>query len=294
ADPLRERAAKRGKGRRHQPLQHLGHARPGVAEQEAGRRPVAGRMVGHGREHRRADRVDEVHAVQVADDPVGPLGQVLQQHPLDLGCREQVDLTVEGDHDAPVADGMVKLHSGLPALPFAAAWTLTVLLPAARFPRSGDPTRSGCTPGWRAVGCARIVGVDGRSAMEAVRGPLGAAGRVALAAMFITGGADALFDPGPRAPKAAEIGVPLDPEVAVRANGAAMLAAGVALALGLWPRPAAAVLAGSLVPTTLAGHPYWRVEDPAMRRQQRVHFFKNVGLFGGGPLVLKQGRGRRP
>jgi uncharacterized membrane protein YphA (DoxX/SURF4 family) len=128
--------------------------------------------------------------------------------------------------------------------------------------------------------------------MEAVRKALRAAGRVALAAVFITGGADALFDPGPRAPKAAEIGVPLDPEVAVRANGAAMLAAGVALALGRWPRLAAAVLAGSLVPTTLAGHPYWLVEDPAMRRQQRVHFFKNVGLFGAALLVLSERRRR--
>jgi len=128
--------------------------------------------------------------------------------------------------------------------------------------------------------------------MEVVRGPLRAVGRVALAAMFITGGADALFDPGPRAPKAAGIGVPLDPEVAVRANGAAMLAAGAALALGVWPRLAAAVLAGSLVPTTLAGHPYWQMEDPAMRRQQRIHFFKNVGLFGGALLVLSERRRR--
>ena len=128
--------------------------------------------------------------------------------------------------------------------------------------------------------------------MEAVRGPLRAAGRVALAAMFITGGADALFDPGPRTSKAAEIGVPLDPEVAVRANGAAMLGAGAALALGVWPRLAAAVVAGSLIPTTLAGHPYWRIEDPAMRRQQRAHFFKNVGLFGGALLVLSERRRR--
>jgi putative oxidoreductase len=128
--------------------------------------------------------------------------------------------------------------------------------------------------------------------MEVVRGPLRAVGRAALAAMFITGGADAVFDPGPRAPRAAEIGVPLDPELAVRANGAAMLAAGVALALGLWPRLAAAVLAGALVSTTVAGHPYWRVEDPAMRRQQRIHFFKNVGLFGGALLVLSERRRR--
>jgi putative oxidoreductase len=69
-----------------------------------------------------------------------------------------------------------------------------------------------------------------------------------------------------------------------------MLAAGVALALGIWPRLAAAVLAGTLVPTTVAGHPYWRIEDPAMRRQQRIHFFKNVGLFGGALLVLSERR----
>jgi hypothetical protein len=40
----------------------------------------------------------------------------------------------------------------------------------------------------------------------------------------------------------------------------------------------------------LAGHPYWREADPAIRRQQRIHFFKNVGLFGGALLVLSQPR----
>jgi putative oxidoreductase len=122
--------------------------------------------------------------------------------------------------------------------------------------------------------------------MDVLRRPLRAAGRVALAAMFITGGADAMLEPGPRTSKAAELGVPLDPELAVRLNGAAMLGAGVALALGIWPRLAAGVLAGTLVPTTLAGHPYWEAEDAAARRQQRIHFFKNVGLLGGALLVV--------
>jgi uncharacterized membrane protein YphA (DoxX/SURF4 family) len=129
--------------------------------------------------------------------------------------------------------------------------------------------------------------------MDLFRAPLRAAGRVALAAMFITGGADAMLDPGPRTSKAEEVGVPLDPELAVRANGAAMLAAGTALALGIWPRLAAAVLAGTIVPTTLAGHPYWRIDDPAARRQQRVHFFKNVGLLGGALLVCAERPRRR-
>jgi putative oxidoreductase len=129
--------------------------------------------------------------------------------------------------------------------------------------------------------------------VETLRAPLRAVGRAALATMFITGGADALFDPGPRVPRAAELGVPLEPELAVRLNGATMLAAGVALAVGVWPRLAAAALAGTLVPTTLAGHPYWRMTDPAARRQQRTHFFKNVGLFGGALLVMAERPARR-
>jgi hypothetical protein len=55
----------------------------------------------------------------------------------------------------------------------------------------------------------------------------------------------------------------------------------------------AAALAGTLVPTTLAGHPYWRIDDPAARRQQRVHFFKNVGLLGGALLVVAERPRRR-
>jgi putative oxidoreductase len=124
--------------------------------------------------------------------------------------------------------------------------------------------------------------------MEILRTPVRAVGRAGLAAMFITGGADAMLTPGPRTAKAAELGVPLDPELAVRVNGAAMLVAGVALALGVWPRLAAGILAGTLVPTTLAGHPYWQLDDPAARRQQRIHFFKNVGLFGGALLVFSE------
>jgi putative oxidoreductase len=129
--------------------------------------------------------------------------------------------------------------------------------------------------------------------VETLRAPLRAVGRAALATMFITGGADALLEPGPRAARAAELRVPLEPELAVRVNGATMLAAGVALAIGVWPRLAAAALAGTLVPTTLAGHPYWRMTDPAARRQQRTHFFKNVGLFGGALLVIAERPARR-
>ncbi len=51
--------------------------------------------------------------------------------------------------------------------------------------------------------------------------------------------------------------------------------------MGWWPRLSAAVLAGTLVPTTLAGHRFWEIEDKQERAQQRIHFLKNVTMLGG-------------
>ena len=65
------------------------------------------------------------------------------------------------------------------------------------------------------------------------------------------------------------------------------------LALGLVAAAVRAVLAASLVPTTLAGHPYWTIEDPAERKQQRIHFHKNMALIGGLLFAaLDHGHGR--
>lgn len=106
------------------------------------------------------------------------------------------------------------------------------------------------------------------------------ASRMLLAAPFVVLGYEAAAEPGPRVALAAEMGVP-DPERAVRLNGAAMSLGGVALALGVLPRTAAAGLVASMVPTTIAGHPYWRMEDPMARKMNRIQVLKNVGLIGG-------------
>ncbi len=47
------------------------------------------------------------------------------------------------------------------------------------------------------------------------------------------------------------------------------------------PRLSALTLAASLVPTTLAGHAYWKIEDPAARKVQRIQFHKNMAMIGG-------------
>lgn len=81
-----------------------------------------------------------------------------------------------------------------------------------------------------------------------------------------------------------DAGIPR-PELSVRANGAAMSAAGGMLALGVAPRTAAAVLAGSLVPTTLVGHPFWKEKGQA-RAEQKIQFTKNLEVLGGLLLVM--------
>jgi putative oxidoreductase len=113
--------------------------------------------------------------------------------------------------------------------------------------------------------------------------------RPLLAAMFIDGGLDQLRHPSAKLAKAepllhkvaGPLHLPDDPELLIRANGAAMLGAGAMLATGRLPRLSAMVLAASLVPTTVAGHRFWAESDPVQKRNQRTHFLKNLGLLGG-------------
>lgn len=50
------------------------------------------------------------------------------------------------------------------------------------------------------------------------------------------------------------------------------------------------LLAASLIPATLAGHPFWQETTPASRISQPIHLLKNLGLFGGLLLVLADDR----
>jgi uncharacterized membrane protein YphA (DoxX/SURF4 family) len=109
-----------------------------------------------------------------------------------------------------------------------------------------------------------------------------------LAAMFVVGGLDQLKHPGAKAKAArpvlelaSKVGLPDDPELLVRANGVAMVGGGALLATGHVPRIASTILAGSLLPTTVAAHPFWNESDPQKRAQQKVQFLKNLGLLGG-------------
>lgn len=146
-----------------------------------------------------------------------------------------------------------------------------------------------------------IIGTGYDWYMRPVRG----AARVMLSALFVLSGARAVVDPEPLVPRARRVtdrigpwltkmtpAAPTDARSLVQINGAAQLLGGVMLATGLAPRPAAALLAGTLVPTTLAGHPYWTFSDAEERRTHQIHFMKNVGLIGGLLLAALDTQGR--
>ncbi len=119
--------------------------------------------------------------------------------------------------------------------------------------------------------------------------PLRPAARVFTGSTYILLGFDALRAPGARVELAApllaairtKVPLPASDELVVRGNAAVQVLSGTMLAVGRAPRLSALVLAGSLVPTTLAGHAYWTIEDPAARKQQRIQFHKNMAMIGG-------------
>lgn len=120
--------------------------------------------------------------------------------------------------------------------------------------------------------------------------------RPLLASTFVVGGANALKNAPALAVKAKpvtdrlrpmlekaapQVKIPEDTVTLVRINAGAQILAAVALARGRAPRLSSTVLAASLLPTTVAGHQFWKESDPAARANQQIHFFKNLSVLGG-------------
>ncbi|HEY2675200.1 MAG TPA: DoxX family protein [Rugosimonospora sp.] len=130
------------------------------------------------------------------------------------------------------------------------------------------------------------------------------AARAMLAGIFVASGAQGMADPDRLVPAARRFtdrvgpvlrrihpGLPSDPHTLVQLDQLTKLVGGLLLVTPA-RRPAALVLACSLIPTTLAGHRFWEAEDPALRANQQAHLLKNLGLLGGLLLVALDTEGR--
>lgn len=112
--------------------------------------------------------------------------------------------------------------------------------------------------------------------------------RLCLAFIFIVGGYSTLTQPGYRVKALSNLGLPQF-QLLVRATGLMMVLGGILLVSGIAPVLASGILVLTLIPTTLAGHAFWKETDPEIRTQQITHFTKNLGLIGGLLLEMELG-----
>ncbi|HEY6688715.1 MAG TPA: DoxX family membrane protein [Propionibacteriaceae bacterium] len=134
--------------------------------------------------------------------------------------------------------------------------------------------------------------------------------RTMLASYFVAAGIKAIRDPESLVPAAEPLVdrvvplvkeytpeqvagyVPENTVTLVRLTGIAEVLGGAALATGKGRRLGALLLAGSLIPSTIAKHPFWTVQDPEARAQDRSHFLKNMSLLGGVLLAAQDTEGK--
>jgi len=117
-----------------------------------------------------------------------------------------------------------------------------------------------------------------------------------LASTFVYGGINALRNADALAPAAKPVNdeirgiadkvapsvpIPKDDVTLVRINAGVHILAGLGLATGRAPRLSSLALAATVLPTTMAGHPFWQEKDKGARAQQMTHFFKNLSMLGG-------------
>src|SRR3954452_17767121 len=138
---------------------------------------------------------------------------------------------------------------------------------------------------------------------------LRAAYRTMLASYFISSGVKAVRNPAPLVPLAQPLAekivpvvkryapdevagyVPEDPQTLVRLNGALQIVGGLALATGRGRRVGALLLAGSLIPSTIAKYPFWN-QTGEEKAASRTHFAKNVSILGGVLLASRDTEGK--
>lgn len=137
-----------------------------------------------------------------------------------------------------------------------------------------------------------------------------AIGRTMLSSYFVLSGIRAIRNPGEFVPDAEPLTdrlvptakrfapeqvsgfIPEDTATLVRVNGAVQVAGGIALATGKGRRLGAGLLGASLIPTTLARHPFWSRTDPEEKTRDRQQFVKNIGLLGGVIIASRDTEGR--
>ncbi|WP_420451154.1 DoxX family protein [Ilumatobacter sp.] len=113
--------------------------------------------------------------------------------------------------------------------------------------------------------------------------------RTLLASSFVVLGVNGLRKSSQLAPAAEpvadrlreKVGLDTTDEQFVQINAGVQVAGGALLAFGFLNRPAALILASSIIPTTIVGHPFWEADDEDQKQRDLIGFVKNASILGG-------------
>jgi uncharacterized membrane protein YphA (DoxX/SURF4 family) len=110
-------------------------------------------------------------------------------------------------------------------------------------------------------------------------------GRLLFGGYFVLSGINHFKHTREMAQYAAAKKVP-KPDLAVQLTGAALIAGGASIMLGVKPKLGTAAIAGFLVGVTPIMHDFWKQEDHERRMNDMVNFTKNIALIGGAMSLM--------
>jgi putative oxidoreductase len=114
--------------------------------------------------------------------------------------------------------------------------------------------------------------------------------RILLVVLFAVSGWGKLTNFGGTVGYMAQVGTPA-PSVAAFVATAVELLGALAIAVGVWTRPVALVLALFTLGTALIGHPFWTMEG-ADRYANSINFYKNISIISAFLLLYVTGAGK--
>lgn len=110
-------------------------------------------------------------------------------------------------------------------------------------------------------------------------------GRMTLSTIFIQTGVNGLQNSGHVAEVAEANDLP-EPELLEKIHHTTNVAAGLTMALGIFPRLSATALLANLVPATILAHNPNEADGQQQRTAQTVHAAKNISLVGALLMVM--------
>lgn len=110
-------------------------------------------------------------------------------------------------------------------------------------------------------------------------------GRLVFGGFFLYSGIHHFQDRKMLAQYAGSKKVPL-PELAVTASGAALVAGGASILLGIKPKLGTLAIMGFLAGVSPLIHDFWSQQEPGQRQVEMANFTKNMALLGGALALM--------